>query len=335
MLIDDIKPYERNARNNKKAIPIVAESIKEFGLRGQIVLESKENPVIVAGHTRWAACKLLGWKEIPDDKIDYCTDLTEEQIKAYRVADNKTGDIATYNKALLTREVKSLGASLDMSRFGFNFKSEHLTFGAERFKTDKGYNLDLVNIGDCEDEMPMLAPTQHIPDKLMGFNYAKSSEDTSAGLHFFIDDYQFERLWNSPRQYLDLLKKFDCVLTPDFSLYMDMPYPMQRWNIYRSRALGVWWQRQGITVIPTLSWSDEYSYEFCFDGIPKRSVVAVSTVGVMQDKRAKEHFFSGLNVALELLEPKCLLLYGASLSSIPCETKLYKNAVTERMKDGR
>lgn len=116
---------------------------------------------------------------------------------------------------------------------------------------------------------------------------------------------------------------------------MDMPYPMQRWNIYRSRALGVWWQRQGITVIPTLSWSDECSYDFCFDGIPQHSVVAVSTVGVMQDKRAKEHFLSGLNVALELLEPTCLLLYGAPLSGIPCETKLYKNAVTERMNHGR
>ena len=60
MLIDEIIPYERNARYNEKAIPVVAESIKEFGLRGQIVLESRENPVIVTGHTRVAACRSLG-----------------------------------------------------------------------------------------------------------------------------------------------------------------------------------------------------------------------------------------------------------------------------------
>lgn len=72
MLISDIKPYERNARHNDKAIPKVAESIRKFGLRGSIVLESRDNPVIVCGHTRVAAMKSLGWTEIPDDHIEYC-----------------------------------------------------------------------------------------------------------------------------------------------------------------------------------------------------------------------------------------------------------------------
>ena len=66
MLISKIVPYGRNARHNERAIPAVAESIKEFGLRGTIGLESRENPVIVFGHTRVAACKSLGWAEIPD-----------------------------------------------------------------------------------------------------------------------------------------------------------------------------------------------------------------------------------------------------------------------------
>lgn len=100
MLIDEIIPYEKNARHNEKAIPVVADSIREFGLRGQIVLESRDNPVIVTGHTRVAACKSLGWTEIPDENIAYCDGLTEEQIKAYRIADNKTGEVATWNKTL-------------------------------------------------------------------------------------------------------------------------------------------------------------------------------------------------------------------------------------------
>ena len=92
MLIADIRPYERNARHNERAIPAVAESIKQFGLRGTIGLESRENPTIVFGHTRVAACEPLGWEEIPDSKIEYCDDLTPDQIKAFRIADNKTGD---------------------------------------------------------------------------------------------------------------------------------------------------------------------------------------------------------------------------------------------------
>ena len=103
MLISNIKPYERNARRNEKAIPAVAESIKQFGLRGTIGLESRDNPVIVFGHTRVAACKSLGWEEIPDSKIEFCDDLTPDQIKAFRIADNKTGDIATYNKSNAAR----------------------------------------------------------------------------------------------------------------------------------------------------------------------------------------------------------------------------------------
>lgn len=135
MLISDIVPYGRNARNNVKAIPKVAESIKEFGLRGTIGLESRENPVIVFGHTRVAACKSLGWTEIPDERIEFCDDLTPEQIKAFRIADNKTGDIATYNKSMLREEVRSL-KDMDMSRFGLEFKSKGLPYGVERLRTD-------------------------------------------------------------------------------------------------------------------------------------------------------------------------------------------------------
>ena len=131
MLIADIRPYERNARHNERAIPAVAESIRQFGLRGTIGLESRENPTIVFGHTRVAACKSLGWDEIPDSKIEYCDDLTPDQIKAFRIADNKTGDIATYNKSMRREEVRTL-KDFDMSKFGLDFKSKHLEYGAER-----------------------------------------------------------------------------------------------------------------------------------------------------------------------------------------------------------
>lgn len=128
---------------------MVADSIREFGLRGQIVLESRENPVIVTGHTRVAACRSLGWTEIPDENIAYCDGLTDEQIRAFRIADNKTGEVATWNRTLLQHEVKGI-KKLDMSRFGCDFKAKKLTYGAERLRTDRAYNLDLVNRCDCD-----------------------------------------------------------------------------------------------------------------------------------------------------------------------------------------
>lgn len=340
MLISDIIPYGRNARRNEAAIPKVAESIWEFGLRGTIGLESPENPVIVFGHTRVAACKSLGWTEIPDSKIEFCDDLSAEQIKAFRIADNKTGDIATYNKSMLREEVRSI-KNFDMTRFGIDFKSKKLDYGAERLKTDRAYNLHLINRGGCgAGGFPELDPVDVRPDNLMGFNYAKSTAADAKrgnGCHFFIDDYQFERVWTSPEKYLNVLKPFGCVLTPDFSLYMDMPAPMQAWNRYRSQALGRWWQDNGLTVVPTLSWAQPESYAFCFEGVPRHSTVATSTVGVKGDADALAVWADGMREAMRRVEPSRVLLYGGDVGFDFGDTEVvhYGNSVTERMGNGR
>lgn len=314
MQIDQIIPYPDNARNNEKAIPVVAESIAEFGLRGTIGLESPENPVIVWGHTRVAACKLLGWDEIPDEKIEYCTDLTAEQVKAFRLADNRTGEVATWNKALLKKEMRGI-KDLDMSRFKFDFKSKHLPYGAERLKTDRAYNLHLVNIFDCEGKegYPVLHAVDITPTDMISFNFCKTAKDFNAGVHFCVDDYQFERVWNKPEAYIDLLRKFECVVCPDFSVYLDMPLPMKKWNIYRSRALGNWWQRQGLLVVPNVTWSGKDSIGYSLEGIPKHSTVFLSTVGVTRDKDAREICLWGMRHMMKKLEPARVLLLGSDL----------------------
>lgn len=341
MLISEIRPYERNARRNEKAIPKVAESIKAFGFKGSIVLRSHEDPTIVCGHTRVAACKSLGWTEIPDEHIQWCDDLSDDEVKALRIADNKTGDIATYNISMLKSEVKSL-KDFDMTRFGIDFKSKGLAYGAERLKTDRSYNLDLVNRFDCSSGtgMPALRRCMAKPKGMVGFNYAKTAgaeDKRGRACHFFIDDYQFERVWTSPSRYLDALKGFTCVLTPDFSLYMDMPDAMQRWNRYRSQALGLWWQRQGLRVVPTLSWAQRESYAFCFDGVPRRSTVAVSTVGVKGDPEALSVWVDGMREAMRVLSPRRVLLYGGRVDFDFGDTEVveFKNSVTERMAHGR
>lgn len=174
MNIEHLIPYVKNARHNAKAVPVVAESIKEFGLRGQIILESKENPVIVTGHTRVLACKSLGWTEIPDENIAYCDGLTEEQIKAFRIADNKTAEVATWNIALLKSELKGI-KKLDMSKFKCVTVPKAIAYGAERLRTDRVYHLEISNRETCNKQgYPQLQRCFSVPDELIGFNYAKT-----------------------------------------------------------------------------------------------------------------------------------------------------------------
>ncbi|MBO6267055.1 MAG: ParB N-terminal domain-containing protein, partial [Synergistaceae bacterium] len=112
--LDELKPYENNPRFNDEAVPAVAESIKEFGWKQPLVVD--RDGVIVAGHTRYKAAEKLGLDKVPCIIAD---DLTPEQIKAFRLADNKTGEIATWDFDLLDQELADL--DFDMSDFGFDF----------------------------------------------------------------------------------------------------------------------------------------------------------------------------------------------------------------------
>ena len=112
--IGELKPYENNPRVNDKAIEYVAESIREFGFKVPIIVD--ENGVIVAGHTRYLAAKELGMETVPTIMTD---DLTPEQVKAFRIADNKTAEKASWDDALLKEELSDILDDFDMTEFGF------------------------------------------------------------------------------------------------------------------------------------------------------------------------------------------------------------------------
>jgi ParB-like chromosome segregation protein Spo0J len=112
--LDEIKPYENNPRNNDGAVEAVSNSIKRFGFKVPIVVDS--DGVIVAGHTRYKAAKLLGLQKVPCIVAD---DLTDEQVKAFRLADNKVSELATWDDEKLDIELDGL-ADFDMSEFGFS-----------------------------------------------------------------------------------------------------------------------------------------------------------------------------------------------------------------------
>lgn len=115
--LKNIKQYEKNPRKNDEAVGPVAESIKEFGFKVPIIID--KNNVIIAGHTRYKAAKQLKLKEVPCIVAD---DLTEEQIKAFRLADNKVGEIAEWDYNILELELDEI-LNIDMSLFNFDMNS--------------------------------------------------------------------------------------------------------------------------------------------------------------------------------------------------------------------
>jgi len=209
-----------------------------------------------------------------------------------------------------------------------------------RLRTDNGYNLPAFHGMQTSGkyQIPVLEPCGVVPDDLIGFNSVLSTKQSlNAAVHFYIDDYQFERTWRNPDRYINMLTRFQSVLTPDFSLYMDMPEAMKIWNVYRSRFLGAYWQSHGLNVIPTLQWASEQSFDYCFDGLPHHSVVSVSTLGVIGDPQAERTWRTGMTEALHRIHPSLVLLYGKPLPEYEYEedTIAYANHVIERMNNGR
>ena len=334
--IGELVPYENNPRFNDEAVKFVANSIKEFGFKVPIIID-KDN-VIVAGHTRLKAAKELGLAEVPVIKAD---DLSDEQIKAFRLADNKVSEKALWDMSKLNVELENI--NLDMSDFGFELSPIETPpieiddgyYGDERERTNRAYNLDIVdytNLANDFWQMPIIENDNFIPDDLIGFNYAKSSNEKNVGIHFYIDDYQFERIWNYPEKYVDVLNQYDCILSPDFSLYMDMPMPIKIWNIYRSRQIGAYYQSLGMKVIPTISWAEKATFEFAFEGIPKGSIVSISTIGVKRDEAAFQIWKDGVNEMIKRIEPSVILIYGGKLDYDFGDIKViyFENKVTER-----
>lgn len=204
-------------------------------------------------------------------------------------------------------------------------------------KTVKTYNmLDFDEYRtEGEFQMPTLEPCDYIPEKWIGFNYAMNTADYEAGIHFYLDDYQFERVWTSPEKYIEILSRFDGVMTPNYSVYMDMAEPLKIWNVFRSRLLGQMMQDSGLNVIPIVYWADERSYKYCFDGLPKNSTLSVYTIGI-KDKEVWDVWKAGMDELIRRKSPKTLLLYGngnvpdydfGKIKVVPI-----KNEVTERMK---
>ena len=159
-------------------------------------------------------------------------------------------------------------------------------------------------------ELPLFSQSTQIPDKVVAFNKVTPFCDGNQWLHFFVDDCRIEPVWENPEQYLPCVQHFSGIISPDLSIYRDLPIPWQLFNTYRNRALSYWFSSHGVPVIPNIRWSDERSYSFCFDGIEPNGVVCVSSHGVLSNSEDRRYFSNGLDEMMTRLAPSAVLVYG-------------------------
>lgn len=165
--VNELIPYEKNPRKNEKAVKYVANSIKEFGFKVPIVIDAKN--VIVAGHTRLLAAKELGLEKVPCVIAD---DLTDEQIKAFRLADNKVSEKASWDFDLLFDEMDSLEDFFNFEDFGFDDPESTIDWTAVEDLTEKTYDKPEHTMLEC--------PFCHKIDRDIHFKKVKATDTQAA-----------------------------------------------------------------------------------------------------------------------------------------------------------
>lgn len=188
----------------------------------------------------------------------------------------------------------------------------------KKTKIDDGFYPNLVVGARLDGYMgiPMLMDLKNasVPNAIIPFDRIGSEAkkgNTRAYVGFYLFDDKFAEIIVNIDDYVETLKLFDGVITPDCTLLTGQANCLQGTNTYFNRAVGFYLQKKGIPVIPQIRWSDERSYDYCFLGVPKKSIVAVSTYGCIQSKEKKRSFSKGLCAMLEVLEPEDVIVHGS------------------------
>lgn len=336
--INKYRVDHRNYRkHSQKNLALIERSLAENGAGRSILLDSSGESIAGSGTLQMAMKRGIPIREIHTNGEELIAVIRDDiapddpRRKSLALADNATSDLSTWDFEQLREDDWS---TEDLNDWGIDVPAEpeqpegdisQECIPEENLsEDDDGYYGDarertygIYKLSDFDEDrsagkyqFPVLKPCNFVPDHLLSFKDMLSIGDFTAGVHFFTDDYRFERIWRNTAAYLPRLARFQCVFTPDFSLYLDMPLAMQIWNTYRNRLIGQICQDYGMNVIPTVGWAGEESFDFCFDGLPQGGTVAVSTVGVMNNKAAKDIFRRGMEEMIRRVKPGFILIYG-------------------------
>ncbi len=299
-------------------------SLEEFGYVEPVIWNARTG-YVVGGHQRLKVLRELGETEIDCVIVD----LPEAQEKALNVALNKISN--DWDTEKLTELLKDLQSTdIDLTVTGFD--SEELDsllkddegedydgyYGDDREKTFNQYHMHEYDSARTAGyyNLPTLKACHYVPDSLIGFDSRKTYSDPPEGMgvHFFIDDYKFEGMWSRMHENIESLKRFSCVVQPDFSTYWDMPMAMKIWNLYRMRLVGQVMQDAGIEVLPLVRGLGDKSLDWCFEGIEPGGVIVYSAIGLGKiNNTFKDICRRELAGAIKHLKPECIVLYGKDI----------------------
>lgn len=165
--------------------------------------------------------------------------------------------------------------------------------------------------------LPQLAPTQAIPSKVICFNERKGiTKPEEYWVDFFIDDALFENFWNRPEMSFENLKRFAGIITTDYSMLPEMLPAQSLWNCTRNRVMAYYLQQQGFNIIPVASWCVESDFEWCFDGLPENSSIAITTNGCMSSPYGKRMLLRGVEELQKQKSPTNLIVCGRHVDEL-------------------
>lgn len=180
-------------------------------------------------------------------------------------------------------------------------------------KNYDGFNPNLIKGAKLTKKynIPILLHQEiEIPNSLVPFDKRNFTNSKHQTLHFYLKDERFQQVIKHPEKYIDKISEFDSVISIDPSLYRDAPMPIELINVYLNRAIAYYMQTKGIKVIPNIRWGRPDSFDYCFLGIERHSIVSIGTLGCIRGKENKYYFELGLNEMINRLQPKIVIVYG-------------------------
>lgn len=216
---------------------------------------------------------------------------------------------------------------------------------------DDGCNPELVAgaLFDGTLEIPIIHNPSEIiiPSGITPFTEREHAVGTNEAIGFFEKDLKFAEVLIDPAAYIEDFRRFQTLISVDCSMYIDAPLAVQIINLYRSRAIGSYYQRNGCNFYPLPRWGNEFTYTtqyfpepVAFLGIERKGIVCVGTYGCINSREEKYYFKAGLDAMMQYLEPQVVLVYGAMPDSIFGEYQHYAQFVqypdwTRRMHGGK
>lgn len=311
------------------------------------LVEQKQNKCKVCGlgeiEHDFAICEYCGWEAdgVQNDDPDYMGGANDMSLNQYKQfwEENKEDllkhkeNLPPFEKAreYYEKNFKEQNEAY-FRKINPNFDEDQKRFEENRLKL----KLDMLNKPEKEESayneekhlkklkltrnefktvgkygMPVIKKQKIDLEKIDLWCYTKTKpndeENKNKTIHFFTYDWLFESVYDKPEIAMEKLDQYYALLTPEFSLYWDMPRALQIYSTFKNRWCGAYWQKQGKLVIPCICCGDEESYDFCFDGIEEGSVVAISTY---RRERYKTQILESYNKMLEVIKPSAVICYG-------------------------